>query len=864
LLCAVALLAQDPVAEAFKADVRAARDAAAKGKTSDLRAARAHLDAAEARIDEIADARQRAQARLVVAVRRADLFFRAPEPNLVKAGELVRAAREAARRDGIWEGSYQETGLVLLWQSMPAVEFFALVEAAQDDLALLAGKKAVSADNEIPLRLMRADLHLAQGREREAVAEWCAVSEALRGPAAGLGDAWADKCHSALVWHLLERREYARAEVYVPFLRDAERRAYYDAVLHNQRGDFRATVTLLAGTRDPRALLLLGDAQEQLGAFDDAIATYDRVTRDAGADAELRAAAHNGLGDVYRRRDPPGDRERAGACYAQSLQLLTASTSRKVDSELAENYRDLGLLDELRGDRAAAYRRFVQALEQLERARAGIPLDPFGASFLEPRFPGVDVVLLGAVDGVLRTWQAGGAGPLDVLVAIDRVKARSLLDRVASPRALEESPEVLAAVRALALARDPQTQQRARLDLERARNAVGERTALVRPRPLDAAALRAELAAVPDAVVLAYWLGEASCYVVVARKNMVAVHELGTSARARQLLRGAVLAVDNVSYGDDPWSALAAAAEFFVPASIAPQVRGAGVVVFAPDDQLARLPFEALRIDGTPLGLGYDVERAPSLAVRALLRARPPAAGGTVVLDSVPLADEQRAAFGLDELRFSAREGDLVAGAWVRAERLQGEQATLTALQDAVRHTCRLLHISAHAVAHGAVPGASLLFLADGSVPLSAMAELPLLGATVVLSACSSAKGQALGGEGDAGLLWGPLGAGARTVIASLWAVNQQATCDLMGQMHYALARGASAAGALRAARRALAAAPNYAHPHYWAGFAAYGAAVDGSAPGRLATSRALSLFASVAAGALVLTFLVRRPQKRA
>ena len=128
------------------------------------------------------------------------------------------------------------------------------------------------------------------------------------------------------------------------------------------------------------------------------------------------------------------------------------------------------------------------------------------------------------------------------------------------------------------------------------------------------------------------------------------------------------------------------------------------------------------------------------------------------------------------------------------------------------------------------MPSASLLLLADGALPLSSLTELPLDGATVLLSACSTATGEARGGEGDAALLWGPLGAGARCVVASLWPVNQQATCDLMGQVHYALARGASEAAALREARRALAGAANYAHPHYWAGFAAFGAVpVEGS-----------------------------------
>ncbi len=843
LLLGAGVRAQVNGLEAFKNEIRAAMTASEGGRPADLRAARDHLDAAENHIEAIAEPRQQAQARLFVAVRRADLLFRAPVPNTAKAGELVRAARTAARASGVWQGPYQETGLVLLWQSLRPVEFFALIDDAPEDLALLEGQTPVSSDNAIPLRLLRADLRLVQGREREAIALWTDLSASLRLPDSFLGDAWADTCHGALIWHLLERRENARAELYVPFLRDAQNRRYYTAVLSNQRRDFAATVKLLRGCRDARELLLLGDALEQLGEFDAAIEAYEPVTRDAAADDELRAAASNGLGDCYRRRGHDGDLARAATGYEQSLRGLAGLTSRKVDSELAENYCDLGLLDEQRGDQVAANAWFGRALDALETARAGIPLDPFGATFLEPWF-------LGSVDGVLRTWRAAGGDPLDALVAIDRVKARSLLDRVASPRALEESPEVLAAVRELALARDPAAVRSARLALERARVTVGERTQLARPRPLDRAALRAELLAEPSACGLAYWLGDSVCWVVCARGGEVTAHELGASSRAGDVLRAAYLAVASAPSEADPWIALDAAAAFFLPEVVTARLRGAARIVFCPDDQLSRLPFEALRVDRASLGLTYDVERAPSLAVRALLRGRAPATGGAVLVDSVPMSAALRTEFALDELRFSAQEGDLVLRAWPDAHRLRGADATLAGLRTRLVDPPRVLHISSHAVTLGAVAWASLLLLADGTVPLSSLADLPLGGSTVVLSACSSATGQALGGEGDAGLLWGPLGAGARSVVASVWQVNQQATCDLMGQMHHALARGESEARALRQARQALAAAPNYAHPHYWAGFAAFAAAAN--EPRRAAWWQVALLVVGVFAFALI------------
>lgn len=806
----------------------AAIAAAQGGRPADLRAARDRLDAAEARIPAIADPTKQAQARLFIAVRRADLLLRAAEPNLDKAAALVRAARETGRADGVWDGVSQEAGLLILWQTLPANEFFELVTSAPEDRAVVEGERPASPDHVLPLRLVRADLLLWSGREREAIEEWTAVSaELAAGAGAALGDAWADRCHDALVWHLMERREYARAETFVPLLRDARRRRYYTAMLANQRRDFAATERLLAGSADPRERLLLADALEQQGRFDEAVPVYEAVLRDPGADDEMRAAANNGLGDCYRRRDAEGDRARAEECFLRSLHALEGLTSRKVDSEVAENFFDLGLLAELRGDPVAAFGWFTRALDQLERAREGIPLDPFGAAFLESWF-------LGAVEGVLRTWRAAGAQPIDALVAVDRAKARSLLDRVASPRALEESPEVVAAVRALAVARGPEAVQQARLQLERARVSVGERTGLARPRPLDRVGMRAALAELGGACVLAAWLGERSAWLVVATAGEVEVHDLGDAETARRLLAEAYGAVATAPEpGRDPWPALDVAARFFLPEPVAGVAARAERLVFCPDDQLARLPFEALRVGGVPLGVRCEVERAPSLAVHALLARRAPADGPPVVVDSVPHPEATLREFALAVMRFSGEEGDLVVRAWPDARRLRGAEATSEGLRAALAGgPPRLLHLSSHAVTHGVVPSASLLLLADGAVPLSAFTSLPLLGSTVVLSACTTATGEPRGGEGDAGLLWGPLGAGARSVLASLWAVNQQSTCDLMGQVHHWLARGESEAGALRRAREALASSPNYAHPHYWAAFAAYGSRAAGRADG--------------------------------
>jgi len=192
-----------------------------------------------------------------------------------------------------------------------------------------------------------------------------------------------------------------------------------------------------------------------------------------------------------------------------------------------------------------------------------------------------------------------------------------------------------------------------------------------------------------------------------------------------------------------------------------------------------------------------------------------------VVVDSVE-DDGTTERLGLPRLAFSRREADAVERELGPASRVRGREATLDAIRAALGPDgVELLHLSAHATMHPSVPTASSLLLADGPAPFATFADLPLAGALVVLSACTSAGSAARGGEGVVGLSWGPLAAGARGVVAAGYEVNQQATADLMAVLHHERARGCSTAEALRAARARLSALPNYAHPHYWAGFAA-------------------------------------------
>lgn len=87
----------------------------------------------------------------------------------------------------------------------------------------------------------------------------------------------------------------------------------------------------------------------------------------------------------------------------------------------------------------------------------------------------------------------------------------------------------------------------------------------------------------------------------------------------------------------------------------------------------------------------------------------------------------------------------------------------------------------------------------------------------LVLSACETAKGEKNSALGLAGIA---VRGGARSTIASLWAVSDRATVDLMTNLYQELARGElTKAEALRHAQIAILKTEQFSHPFYWSAF---------------------------------------------
>jgi CHAT domain-containing protein len=145
----------------------------------------------------------------------------------------------------------------------------------------------------------------------------------------------------------------------------------------------------------------------------------------------------------------------------------------------------------------------------------------------------------------------------------------------------------------------------------------------------------------------------------------------------------------------------------------------------------------------------------------------------------------------------------------------------------------RIVHIATHGIINSERPDMSGILLSlfdqqgrsqNGFLGLHDIYTLKLPADLVVLSACSTALGKDVKGEGLVGLTRGFMYAGAAGVVASLWKVDDEATAELMKYFYAALLqKGLPPAAAFRDAQLELAKQPRWQSPYYWAGFVIQG-----------------------------------------
>ncbi|MFN8546538.1 MAG: CHAT domain-containing protein [Candidatus Eisenbacteria bacterium] len=234
--------------------------------------------------------------------------------------------------------------------------------------------------------------------------------------------------------------------------------------------------------------------------------------------------------------------------------------------------------------------------------------------------------------------------------------------------------------------------------------------------------------------------------------------------------------------------------------------------VLSPHGAIHRIPSHALLGSDGYLVEASDIAIAPSARVWWSLPA-PTSGAGQALVAGVPSAALPAVESEVKHVGGALRD-------WRVATDLAPTRESLRRLSEGRD----LIHLAAHGLLRRDNPAYSFVELADGPFFVHDLATLRLPASTVVLTACSSGRGISPAGDEWIGLARGFLSAGASTVVASLWPIQDEPTLELMQSFYREFAMSTDTPRALGAAMRgALKSRP---HPWHWASFACLGGVV--------------------------------------
>ena len=243
-----------------------------------------------------------------------------------------------------------------------------------------------------------------------------------------------------------------------------------------------------------------------------------------------------------------------------------------------------------------------------------------------------------------------------------------------------------------------------------------------------------------------------------------------------------------------------------------PLVGEACRIVFAPQSFGHLLPWAvALR----RAGWQGRLVAVPALGLLPRLRDKARPTNGKALVAGNPLPTPE---LNLPYAEEEARQVAAMLGAQPLLRHQATKQAVLAALSDA-----SIIHLATHAYFHGGSPLDSGILLADGILTAREVMQQRLEADLLVLSACETGIAGTLGGDELAGLAQAFLYAGARSLLVSLWSVDDPATAALMTAFYQARQNGADKAEALRTAMDFVRSQPRWAHTYYWGAFVLMG-----------------------------------------
>ena len=357
---------------------------------------------------------------------------------------------------------------------------------------------------------------------------------------------------------------------------------------------------------------------------------------------------------------------------------------------------------------------------------------------------------------------------------------------------------------------------------------------------------RIQQALAPSVVLLEYVIADPSSYCLTISRNGARIVRLEGKARIEPLVAAYLKTVK----AKLPALAEARALHDALLGPIRETAQDRTIVIVR-DGQLHLVPFDALRDpSGHFVVQTRTVIYSPSATSFHLLLEQKQhertVRNGLLAIGGVPYSQSPINKSGLargddhgsfTDLPSSTDEVEIARAAFSKKDSklLLGTSATEAAFKAATLADYRVIHLAVHAFADPTFPDRAALVLLsdrsageDGFLQASEIVQLRFDADLVVLSACDTAVGPLQGQEGIANLSKAFILAGARTVVSTLWQIDDSSSLFLMKHFYVHLLAKRSPASALTAAKRdMLRTFGQKAVPYQWAAFTIEGAATQ-------------------------------------
>jgi len=633
----------------------------------------------------------------------------------------------------------------------------------------------------------------------------------------------------------------------------------------------------------------IGNVCAERGALDQALEYYQRsltIQERVAPNSRDAAESLSSIGDVHRER---GALEEALGCYQRRLAIEERLGPDRINC--GESYNLLGRTVEAQGQMSRAREWYEKACATLERARERSSIEPgvrseFGAQYAYMYRNLIRVLLkLGELQTAANTTERMRAQGFRQAVVERGARARATPDQVQRQALLDaRRSQLYTELRGLpgGMAEEARQEEitaelaRVRLDqdaLEReTRRSNPEYAALVYPQPMTVEALRAELD--PKTVVLSYVVDEEVTWLFAFGPEVAPqAHEIGIAAQElnAKVESALGLLLDRKGAADGAPAALRELGRRLLD-PVREVLRRADRVLIVPDGPLWLLPFHALGLGkGACLGDWLPAHYAPSATVfiegRRLRKAGAAGQGVLALGDPdfsnlegregggyLPIRTAFRAVegggvrrgFRLARLPFAGVEVGGIGQCFGRdTEVLRGRLATELSVRQRGPGK-RVVHFATHGLLDPLSPLDSAVVLAmpeertsedDGFLKAWEVLGLDLHGCDLVtLSACETAKGKLVSGEGIVGLTRAFLYAGAASVLCTQWSVPDDSTAAIMVRFYEHYRAGETKDVALQRAMREIRTGrtkdgsplqfpeplkwrPEWSRPYYWAPF---------------------------------------------